>query len=68
MSVVHTKNWGLYHWDSLANMTMLIDEADTLGKAESIIRDRFVLTSNHNGDHVKIIHLDGTAVRAFFVR
>jgi hypothetical protein len=32
--ISHTKKFGIYHWDTFDNETLLIDEADTLAQAQ----------------------------------
>ena len=32
--ITHTKEFGIYHWDTFDNETFLVGEADTISEAE----------------------------------
>ena len=64
----HTKAFGIYHWDTFDNETILIAEADTLEAAEQKVKDRYgSRISGKGADKVDIVNGKGDVVRQFSV-
>lgn len=40
-SLSHTKDFGIYHWDTFDNETLLVGEALTLDNAIAIIHEKY---------------------------
>jgi hypothetical protein len=68
MAIQHKKKFGIYHWDTFDNVTILIDEADTLKKAEGKVKKHYKGRLGPNGaDKVDIVDLKGNVVRSYHV-
>ena len=39
--ISHKKEFGIYHWDTFDNVTLLIDEADTLDEAKDKVKKKY---------------------------
>ena len=58
-----TKSFGIYHWDTFDNETILIGEADTLAEARSFVKDRYAGQIGPKGaDRVDIVNRDGDII------
>ena len=69
MPISHTKNYGIYHWDTFDNETLLVGEADDLAEARQLIKDRYDGRIGPDGaDRVEIVDLEGTVVERASVR
>ena len=65
----HTKNFGIYHWDTFDNETILISESDTLAEAEQFVQYRYHGRIGPDGaDRVDIVDRGGNVVRKYNVR
>ncbi len=69
MAVTHEKKFGIYHWDTFDNETLLIDEADTLSEATKIVEKKYAgrLNFAHGADQVDIVDRSGKIVKVFKV-
>lgn len=66
--VSHTKAFGVYHWDTFDNETILIAEADTLEEAEEKTAERYKgRISPHGADKVEIVDKRGNVHRSYSV-
>lgn len=66
--ITHTKEFGVYHWDTFDNETLLIAEADTLEEAQDIVNERYKGRISGNGaDQVDIVDKKGNIVGKFSV-
>lgn len=66
--IQHTKAFGIYHWDTFDNETILIAEADTLEKAEAEVFERYRSRIKPLGaDRVDIVDKQGKVQRKFNV-
>jgi len=64
----HSKNFGIYHWDTFDNETFLIDEADTLEQAITKVEEKYGdRISSSGADQVDVVNQDGDIVRKFSV-
>ena len=66
--VSHTKEFGIYHWDTFDNETLLVGEADTITEAVTFIKDKYGKRIRLNGaDQVEVVDLAGNGVKRFNV-
>lgn len=66
--IEHSKPFGVYHWDTFDNETLLIGEADTLDEAVDFVEDRYKHRISDSGaDQVDIVDLSGNIVKKFKV-
>jgi hypothetical protein len=69
MPITHTLEFGIYHWDTFDNETILIDEANTLEEAKQKIKDHYGDRLTKDGaDQVDIVNSNGDVMRKFSVR
>lgn len=63
------KAFGIYHWDTFDNETMLIGEADTLKEAQEFVQDEYKGRLGPGGaDRVDIVNQLGTVVDNYSTR
>lgn len=68
MTIHHKKEFGIYHWDTFDNTTLLIDEADSLEEANEKIKNKYGNRIRCNGaDQVDIVDSKGSVVKTFSV-
>lgn len=68
MPISHTKKFGVYHWDTFDNVTLLIEEKDTLKQAEEYVQQQYAGRISSNGaDRVDIVDKKGSIVRCYNV-
>jgi hypothetical protein len=68
MAIEHTKEFGIYHWDTFDNETILIDEADTKDQAIEKVQERYKDRLKPNGaDRVDIVDKEGNVVEKYQV-
>lgn len=68
MPIQHKTPFGIYHWDTFDNATILIATADTLEEAEKKVKERYGDRIKATGaDQVDIVDLRGNIVKAFKV-
>lgn len=68
MPISHEKEFGIYHWDTFDNETLLVDEADTLKEAEEKVRDKYKDRIKLSGaDKVDIVNKNGDVMKSFSV-
>lgn len=68
MPIMHKKNFGVYHWDTFDNETLLVGESDTVQGAEKIVRDKYGDRIRGTGaDQVDIVDSEGNIVEKFGV-
>jgi len=66
MSIEHKKEFGIYHWDTFDNVTILIDEADTLEEAKKKTKEHYKGRIRVDGaDKVDIINSKGDIVQQY---
>lgn len=64
MAIKHKKEFGVYHWETFDNNTLLIGEADTISDASNIVEDKYKDRFSTSGaDVVEIVDSKGN-VRA----
>ena len=63
-----TKAFGIFHWDTFDNETILIGEVDTIEEAQEFVKDRYKDRIRSNGaDRVDIVNQNGDIVGNFNV-
>lgn len=68
MSILHTKKFGIYHWDTFDNVTILIGQAETIKDAENKVRKRYGKRIDSSGaDVVDIVDKKGNIKKSFSV-
>jgi len=68
MPIEHTKEFGIYHWDTFDNETLLVAEADTRDQAIEKVKERYKGRLRENGaDRVDIVDREGNVVEKFSV-
>jgi len=64
MPIQHTKEYGIYHWDTFDNETFLVGETDSLKEAEEKIKKEFRVAAN-GADVVEVVNQQGKVVKKF---
>jgi len=68
MPIEHTKEFGVYHWDTVDNETFLVSEANTLDEALTYVHEIYEDQISSNGaDKVDIVDSKGNVVETFKV-
>jgi len=68
MPVQHTKPFGIYHWDTFDNETILIGEVNSLPEANEFVEKRYENRIESSGaDQVDIVDYKGNVVKKFSV-
>lgn len=67
MGIQHTKEFGVYHWDTFDNETFLVDEFDTLDEAVKFVEeDKYKGRIRATGaDQVDIVDKRGDIVKKY---
>lgn len=66
--ILHKKAFGIYHWDTFDDETILVDEKDTLAEAKEFIKHKYEgRISKQGADKVEIVDLQGNIVKGFWV-
>ena len=66
--ISHKKKFGVYHWDTFDNETLLINEFDTLPAAEIFVESQYKGRISPNGaDKVEIVDRRGNILRFYSV-
>lgn len=66
MGIKHTKEFGIYYWDTFDNGPSLIDQADTLEEAEQLVKNKYGPRIRFDGaDRVDIVDSKGDIVRKY---
>ena len=66
--IQHTKAFGVYHWDTFDNDTILIGESKTQKQAHAFVQKRYKGRISGNGaDKVDIVDKGGNIVGQFSV-
>lgn len=66
--IKHKKKFGIYHWDTFDNTTILVGEADTVKEATALLRKKYGDRIKSNGaDKVDIVNSNGNMVRQYSV-
>jgi hypothetical protein len=61
-----TKAFGVYHWDTFDNETILIGECDTLQEAQQLIHDKYKgRLSAYGADKVDIVDQLGNVIEQY---
>ena len=68
--IQHTKEFGIYHWDTFDNETILIDEADSKEEAVEKVKKKYEGRIDEKGgaDRVDIVDSSGNIVEKFYVK
>lgn len=67
--ITHKKDFGIYHWDTFDNETILVDEDSTLEGAVDKVMEKYAGRISPNGaDQVDIVDKDGNIVSKFRVK
>lgn len=68
MAITHKKKFGIYHWDTFDNETILVGEADTSVEAIEFVNNKYGDRIKRNGaDKVEIVDLKGNILESFSV-
>ena len=68
MGILHTKKYGIYHWDTFDNETIFITETDTIEEAEKRVKEHYKDRINNSGaDRVDIVDERGNIVKHFSI-
>ncbi len=68
MAIEHTSDFGVYHWDTFDNESVLLDEFPTLVDSIRFVQQRYEGRLNSNGaDRVDIVDKNGKIVKQFSV-
>jgi len=68
MGISHTKQFGIYHWDTFDDETLVVGEADTLPEALEFIEKRYKGRLGPGGaDQVDIVDQQGKVIESFHV-
>ena len=67
--IKHKKPFGIYHWDTFDNETLLVGEADTLEEAKKKVKDKYGdrIQPLRGADQVDIVDQAGNIVEKFRV-
>ena len=67
MAITHTKEYGVYHWDTFDNETILLNEFDTIEEAEEYIKKKYEgrLNPVQGADKVEIVDQKGKIRRSY---
>ena len=69
MGISHTKEFGVYHWDTFDNETLLVGEADTEEEAATLVNDKYGdRVSLHGADRVDIVDSKGNVIDHYSIR
>jgi hypothetical protein len=69
MAISHKKNFGVYHWDTFDNETILIADLQTLNRCLKFIDKKYKgRISKEGADRVDVVDRQGTVVRSFSVK
>jgi len=64
--IMHKRKFGIYYWDTFDDVTLLIDEADTLEEARDKVGEKYGDRIRLSGaDKVDIVSDDGTVVESY---
>lgn len=74
--ITHTKEFGIYHWDTFDNETLLVGEADTITEAVELIKEKYNISNTiradfsrtPGADRVEVVDLSGNILRHFDIR
>ena len=65
----HKRAFGIYHWDTFDNETLLVDEADTLKEAQDKVVDKYGKRISESGaDQVDIVDQEGNILAKYKVK
>ncbi len=64
MPIEHTARFGIYHWDTVDDETMLLSQADTIKEAEEYVKKHCCVEA-YGADQVDIVDLRGNVIRTF---
>jgi hypothetical protein len=66
--ITHKKKYGIYHWDTFDNETILVGEVDTAVEAIEFVNDKYGDRIRRTGaDRVDIVDLKGNVLQKFSV-
>lgn len=64
----HKKAFGIYHWDTFDNCTLLVGERDTLSEAKKLVDEKYHGRIRITGaDQVHIVDKKGNVVERYSV-
>ena len=64
----HTKEFGIYYWDTFDNTIILINEFDTIEEATGFVTKQYEdRLGNHGADQINIVNKDGDIVEKFAI-
>lgn len=67
--ISHKKKFGIYHWDTFDNKTILVDEANTEDEAVEKIKKKYTERISKDGaDQVDIVDRDGNIIFKYKVK
>lgn len=66
--ITHKKKFGVYHWDTFDNETILIKDFESFAQAEEFIRQRYGKRVSGNGaDRVEVVDQNGNIIAKYSV-
>lgn len=66
--ITHTKEYGVYHWDTFDNETFLVKEFNKLEDAEAYVQSRYKgRIGVHGADKVDIVDSKGNVIHSYSV-
>jgi hypothetical protein len=69
MPVKHKKLFGIYHWDTFDNETLLVGEADTAEEAERMVMAKYKnRISSAGADQVEIVSRTGDILKSWKIK
>ena len=68
MQKQHTKEFGVYHWDTFDNETLLLDEFSSLKQAQEYVAEKYKGRISATGaDQIDIINKAGDLLESYNV-
>lgn len=68
MPISHKKKYGIYHWDTFDNETLLIGQKDSLPDAEKYVTKKYGDRIKPSGaDVVEIVDKKGNVIRRYSI-
>lgn len=68
MAITHKKKFGIYHWDTFDNETILVGEKDTLVEAKDFVQKKYGDRIKPTGaDQVDVVNLAGDILEKYSI-
>lgn len=60
----HTKKYGVYHWDTFDNETLLLFESDSMDEIDTYVESHYKgRFAAYGADYVEVVDRSGTIVK-----